>query len=1182
MSNIQYTSEQKQALSTRSVGVALDAGAGCGKTFVLTERYLSHLDPKVDEDHAKLDEIIAITFTDAAAREMRDRIRKKCRDRLLSATGEEATHWRGILETIDMARVSTIHSLCASLIRQCAVELGIDPAFRVLDPAEATILRSQSLDETLSRKLLLTTGQPDPELVQVAAELSVRQLKEALEMLASQDGQLGFDAWIDQSPEEVLEAWQRFYQQRVLPVYIQELTAKQEFELFGHLLETATPATPGFAEAIAELQQAMVNLKQANTAEKGFEVLRETLPRLGATRGENKITYKVADFPDGEIKKQFTAVKNGLGKVISGQRYLTSAEDLLRNAELGLYLQKLAVDVRKDYRNRKLSEGVLDNDDLMRETQRLLTSPEFQSEQKRIASGIRILMVDEFQDTNQLQVDIVHALVESVGKENDSDDLSETEGGLADGRLFFVGDYKQSIYRFRQAEPEVFRRLQASTPEAGRLPLSMNFRSQPAVIDFVNSLFSRVFGDGYQALKASKTQVVPSPSVEFLWTPLGREAWSKNRLDKHTRLVRESKTIARRVRELIDKAEPIVSDENSGEARAAKPGDFVMLFRAHSDVAYYEEALREAGLEYYVVGGKAFYAQQETYDLFNVLRAVESNCDDIALAGALRSPFFGLLDETLFWLARGGSLNRNLFASNLPVEIESGQRIVVEHAAKVLSQLRKIKNEVSIADLIAQLLEATQYDATLLIEFLGSRKLANMEKLIEQARICDASGGDLCTFLVQLKEFISKPPTEGDAATSESDADVVRLMTIHSSKGLEFPIVILPDLNRKANASNPCAAYHPELGPVIRPSGEREKTDKRAFGIDLFNAIEKIEDRRERERLLYVACTRAADRLIFSGAFEEEKLSKRNFSQGSMLEIISKHFDVETGKLLRVDDLLEKELIEIPDPPAELKKKSSKQRSQIAKVITQIQPEAKGQVPLPALVAPVVPDLSELLTFSISRLTGEIQRDHLVGEYSNVTHETSSNATELGTLIHAVLERVDLSEDLNTQLSGASNWVSSLTPNFVYRNRSAVREEAKDILHGFLRSKHWQWLSAAKEVCREVELLLPWKSGDAGEPNAILRGYIDALVQDDTDGWHIVDYKTNQVAQPNVETLAMQYRFQLGVYALALESARGISPRTLKLFFLRSGQKYEFAWNESLRAEIIGEINEAIERIRTT
>ena len=1183
MSNIQYTPEQEQALSTRNIGVALDAGAGCGKTFVLTERYLSHLDPKIDEDHAKLDEIIAITFTDAAAREMRDRIRTRCRDRLLSATGKEAKHWRGILETIDMARVSTIHSLCASLIRQCAVELGIDPAFRVLDPAEATILRSQTLDETLSRKLLLTAGQPDPELVQVAAELSVRHLKEALEMLASQDGQSAFDTWIDRSPEEVLEAWLHFYQQRVLPVYIQELTTKQEFELFGHLLGTTTPVTPGFAEVIAELQQALVDLKQTDTAERGFEILKEILPRLGATRRGDKITYKVADFPDKEIKKQFTTAKNGLSKVIAGQRYLTSTDDLVRNAELGLYLQKLAVDVRKDYRNRKLSEGVLDNDDLMRETQRLLTSPEFRSEQKRIASGIRVLMVDEFQDTNQLQVDIVRALVESVSKEDALDGQSEPEGGLADGRLFFVGDYKQSIYRFRQAEPDVFRRLQASTPEAGRLPLSMNFRSQPAVIDFVNALFSRVFGDGYQALKASKKQIVPSPSVEFLWTPIGRGTRSKTRLDKHTRLTSESRTIARRIRELIDKADPIISDENSGKARAAKPGDFVMLFRAHSDVVYYEEALREAGLEYYVVGGKAFYAQQETYDLFNVLRAVESSCDDIALAGALRSPFFGLLDETLFWLTRDGSLNRNLFASNPPTEIDSTQKIVVGHAAKVLIHLRKIKNEVSIADLIAQLLEATNYDATLLVEFLGNRKLANMEKLIEQARICDASGGNLCAFLVQLKEFINKPPTEGDAATSASDADVVRLMTIHSSKGLEFPIVVLPDLNRQAKASNPCAAYHPELGPVIRPSGERDKkTDKRAFGIDLFNAIEKIEDRRERERLFYVACTRAADRLIFSGAFEEEKFAKMSYSQGSMLDIISKHFDVETGKLLRVDDLVQKQLVEIPDPPTELKKKSSKQRSQISKVITKVQSKAKRHEPLPALVASVVPDQNELLTFSISRLTGEIQRDYLASEHSNVIYEASSNAIELGTLIHAVLERVNLSADLNTQLSEASNWVSSLTPNFVYRNRSMVAEEAKGILHGFLRSEHWQWFSTADEVYREVEILLPWHTGDASDPNAIFRGYIDALVQDDADGWHIVDYKTNQVAEPDVGTLAVKYRFQLGVYALALESAKGISPHTLKLFFLRSGLKYEFAWNDKLRAEIIKEINEAIKRVRTS
>ncbi len=1118
MSEIQYTPEQQKALDTRDVGVALDAGAGCGKTFVLTERYLSHLDPRWESEPANLDQIIAITFTDAAAREMRDRIRKKCRDRLIGAVGEEASYWRGILETIDVARVSTIHSLCASLIRQYAVELGIDPSFRVLDPAEATILRNQTLDETLSRNLLLTSGEPDPELVQVAAELSIRNLKEALRLLAIQDSQPGFTDWQNRTTDEVLQAWRNFYQLKVLPEYISAFRSKYEFRLLEELVETATPVSPGFAEIVSQLRQAFKEIQDEQTAVASFETLRNILPRLG-TRRPDAISYKDSDFPDNEIKKQFTAAKNALSKVLDSQRHLCSKDEMLPMAELGLYLQRLAMQASKDYRKRKLSEGVLDNDDLLKETQRLLVSNEFKAEQARIAAGIRVLMVDEFQDTNQLQVDIVRALVESVSTDN-LHDQGETEGGLADGRLFFVGDYKQSIYRFRQAEPEVFRRLQTSTPVSGRLPLSTNFRSQPAIIEFVNALFSRIFGKDYRPLSASKQQVVPSPSVEFLWTPLPASSSSSTKLQKSTRLRAESRVIARRIRELIDQANPIVSNESGTEARAAKPGDFVLLFRAHSDVAFYEEALREANLEYYVVGGKAFYAQQETYDLFNVLSAVESSCDDIALIGAMRSPFFGLIDETLFWLTRKGNLSQQLFSSEVPSEISPEQKTATQRAAKIIQHLRKIKNEVSISELIAKLIEETKYDATLLVEFLGNRKLANLDKLIEQARICDASGGDLKTFLIQLKEFINQPPTEGDAATNASDANVVRLMTIHSSKGLEFPIVILPDLERKPGAIPPVAAYHPLLGPVIKPGRERDKKDKRAFGIDLYNAVERIEERRERERLLYVACTRAADRLIFSSAFEEEKLTKKNFNQDSMLATIAKHYDLENGKPLRSIDLENDQLVQITETPAEISKTKVEQKSKLTTVLEKAASAIGRGESVPALVAPVKTNPLDLHTFSISRLNGEIQRDQMENHYSQSTIDLGVHSLELGTLIHAVLERIDLSMPIDSQIISSQKWVRSLVPHHVCRNRETATQIATKILNGFLASEHWAWFTQARQLRREVEFLMPWSLSDDKKPDSLLRGYIDAVVQDDAGAWHIADYKTNQVSESDVESLA--------------------------------------------------------------
>jgi ATP-dependent helicase/nuclease subunit A len=215
-------------------------------------------------------------------------------------------------------------------------------------------------------------------------------------------------------------------------------------------------------------------------------------------------------------------------------------------------------------------------------------------------------------------------------------------------------------------------------------------------------------------------------------------------------------------------------------------------------VEIYEEALQRYGIDYYLVGGHAFYAQQEIYDLLNLLRTLSNPCDELSLAGVLRSPFFGLLDETLFWLAQHpDGLAGGLFAEELPPELNDQQRCQVESTAKTLAELRAMKDRLPIAPLINEALARTGYDAVLLAEFLGERKLANLRKLIEQARSFDQSGMfTLDDFITQLAQFVVRQPDEPLAATHPESTDVVRLMTIHQSKGLEFPVVVVPDLDR--------------------------------------------------------------------------------------------------------------------------------------------------------------------------------------------------------------------------------------------------------------------------------------------------------------------------------------------------------------------------------------------------
>ena len=516
----------------------------------------------------------------------------------------------------------------------------------------------------------------------------------------------------------------------------------------------------------------------------------------------------------------------------------------------------------------------------------MLTDPAHADLQKRLTSQVRLLLVDECQDTDPLQVELIKALC-GTGRKRDN--------------LFFVGDYKQSIYRFRGADPTVFRQLQQETPIEGRLPLTTNFRSQPAILHFVNALFCDALSAdndpalAYQALRPRRKQITATPAVEFLWAESHDSKTQAGAKDAARR--QEADFIARRIRGMLDHQEKLVGQPQADgvwSPRAVQQRDIAILFRALSDVQHYEERLRHYGIDYYLVGGHAFYAQQEIYDVVNLLRALDSPADAISLAGVLRSPMFALTDETLFWLSHHqDGLAGGLFADP-PVQIhDDEQKRRVEFAANTLNDLRRLKDRLPIAALLNGALALTGYDAALLAEFMGQRKLANLRKLVDQARAFDQSGVmGLADFIVQLSQFVVEQPREPLAATNPEGTDVVRLMTIHQAKGLEFPVVFVADIGRQVQHRDNAAVWHPELGPLVKVSRRGEK-GAAISGLDLHQATSAAEDRAERLRLFYVATTRAADYLVLSGGVFNSDFESPS---APWLKLLAERFDLRTGR----------------------------------------------------------------------------------------------------------------------------------------------------------------------------------------------------------------------------------------------------------------------------------------------
>ena len=348
----------------------------------------------------------------------------------------------------------------------------------------------------------------------------------------------------------------------------------------------------------------------------------------------------------------------------------------------------------------------------------------------------------------------------------------------------------------------------------------------------------------------------------------------------------------------------MIRDRKDGTPRRADQGDVAFLFRSLSDSSEYEQALVAEGLDYHVVGGSGFFAQQEVLDLINVLSAVDDPFDAVSLAGALRSPFFSISDDSLYWLstARKGFPHEGLERHGGPglESLPEDDRPRVERARRLLDDWRSAKDRLPIAGLVDKILAESGYEAALIGEFLGERKRANARKLVRMARRFDVQGGfTLADFVARLRADLRGATKETQAATTDEDGEIIRLMSIHQAKGLEFPIVVLPDLDRKRPGELKRVAFDPELGPLVNPfaePGDGEDADESepggCLGWTIYKHRERVADDSEALRLFYVATTRARDALVLSSATDPGKAPT-----SPAMTLLDRRFDRPTGRL---------------------------------------------------------------------------------------------------------------------------------------------------------------------------------------------------------------------------------------------------------------------------------------------
>ncbi len=822
-----------------------------------------------------------------------------------------------------------------------------------------------------------------------------------------------------------------------------------------------------------------------------------------------------------------------------------------------LLLQELLGGFAKAFAAAKDRESALDFEDLqLRARDLLLEHPTIrEAEQLRFRS----IMVDEFQDTNRLQTEIVDLL--SAGPEKE---------------LFFVGDEFQSIYGFRHADVAVFRERREAAPCV--LPLTLNYRSRPEVLAAVNELFAAEFGDGFQPLDPAGGYADPLLGTPFELLVTDKASYADSGV--HWRRA-EARHVAERVRELVDLG-------------AVTPGEIVLLFAAGTDAEWFEEELRAVDLPTYRMTGRRYFGQQQVVDLLSYLRLLQNRYDDEALLTVLASPFVGVSNDALV-LIRADAERRPIFKGierSVPADLADDDRRLVRAFLQRYERLVEASAQSSLELLCERILVEHDYDLAVLTRRDGRRRYANLRKLARLARSYEElRGPDIEGFVRFVSEQEAAGARELDAVSEEEGADAVRLLTIHTAKGLEFKVVVVADAGRDRARTDEILCLsdgrfgfkvaHPATGSRVGTSTYQDVKETR-----------EREEEAERLRLYYVAMTRAMDRLIVSGSvdLDGERLERTPIAwvldrlalTGDMRHEGSGPIEVERGAagvVLRMDRY---------DPAAEPASGSPVEIDDeaIAEAGQLVLFEGAGEeLPPPAprlreLVEIAVPPLQRVRRLSYSaialydRCSYRFYAERVAGMQPVDWHREGDgagglHATEIGDAAHRLLERVDL---------------------------AAPRAPAPDELATLVRS--WYAAVTDEELERIASLVGAYCGSDlaqriAGLPgvkperpfafeldDVVLNGRLDVLWNGGENAL-VLDYKTNALlGREPADIVEDEYRTQLTVYALACLRAGADVAEVVYQFLEAPEAVVSSTFTAGDAAGLAAELSASIARIR--
>ena len=1139
----QDITERKRIATSLDETLFVEAGAGTGKTTSLVDRILE----LVGSGTATLDRIAAITFTEAAAAELRDRIRteleKAAKNDSLSC--EQREHSRQGVEQLDNAAIQTLHSFAAALLHERPLEAGLPPSFDTMDAIESELAFDEAWTQWIDAALDDPALQPH-FLMTLSLGLKLDGLRgitlkfhENYDLLAG-DGTktpspLTGEGWDGGGIAEDGGASQ------IVRKLLDSAPEMERLCRFSHLRDEDALYTHTQAK-LASIRQ-FASLDAASPA--AVRLLTRLLPLR--QRGGRQSDW------DKDVSTGENACKSLKDLLQEFDTEVAGAVALARAAALMPLLDALRSFVL-EYADSRKAQGRAGFQDLLVWARNMLRDN--LDARDHFRRRFTHLLIDEAQDTDFIQAEIAMFLAENVppntpasARPNDWADITPQEG-----KLFVVGDPKQSIYRFRRADVRQMRRLQERMG-GETLQLVQNFRSQRPVVDWVNTLFAKWMAaeDGdqaqYTAINHRWTAATGHPAAPRVWS-LGEETEGKT--DDVRR--KEASEIAMLLHQIVGEQWQVLDTNNpvdevgNEQYRDTKNSDICILVPTRTALRTLELAFDDANVPYRLEGASLFFDTQEVRDLLNCLRAIDDPSNEIAIVAALRSPAFACTDIELLQFHRVHRTFNYLHIKPLPPKGEEpapsegrgwdgGEENPVTDALNVLRKAHDRRMWTATAALIDGFIRERLLMESAMSQQREREQWRRYRFLVEQARAFAAAGGSgLRPFL----EWVQRQADEGarvtEAPVPESDEEAVRIMTVHGAKGLEFPVVILTGLNVSRNTRVDNVLF--DGGDVEVGIGSQSNRFLTAGYEELYEREKVLEDQ-EHVRLLYVATTRARDHLVLSMHRPDSRNSGLDSTQ--IAELLEDH-----------DNLWEK--VELQP------------RYQMQAMAQEAQSAAQSQQPFD-LAAHTIEAREEWQSKRDDTLNtqgrpasvaatslADVSKDESDADIDSEDMQPSRRGrggAPLGRAVHAVLQTIDLDTGDGIQNTARAQATAEGIPQ--------RQSEIEELAQAAIDSDAVRRAVASGRYWREAHIAAPIGDG-------VLEGFIDLLFEEDGK-LVIVDYKTDAIDANAAEYIANdRYSEQAGSYALITEQVTGKRVKDVIFLFLRPKHEERMQDLDSLKS----------------